>query len=285
MKGKMFKRLVATLMATTMVLGMSIVSSAARKTATDAELKQGVQLASGNEVKASDGVLTLAPTAGELSEDDYLDLISLAVNSGGEYKNLGVQVYEDQINTISANVFAELKKNNLGLTVVVGNGAGVSYGWIFDKITNAVAFNPALTVNPENSENIASLVNGKSYIVDFDQNGKLPGLAQVGIWYNDDEVEGIDSPALYYYNAEKKSLEVQDNNIEIADGVVVFELAHCSTYVVANKNAVVSANDKNNVKASNPQTGDSAPIALFAVAMVIALGAAAVVVIRKRRVA
>lgn len=306
MKGKFTKRFLAMLMAATMVFSMGIVASAAEKSDTDVktdtdgdkditdpdidpDLSKGVKLPSGNVLAVNGENVTLFPVAGALTEDDYLAAIDAAVAEGAS--TIVAVITLENMSTISATVVGELKDNGLGINILVVKSFSVdenelahlgasAYAWMIPEVTNAVALNPALAVNPENSE-AAKLVDGKSLVVDFAQNGAIPGLAQIGVATTAEDVNGINNPVLYYYNPESKVLEKQDNEVQVGDGETDFMLEHCSTYVIADKDAKAVTN----VNASNPQTGDSAPIALFAVAMVIALGAAAVVVIRKRRVA
>lgn len=304
MKGKLTKRFLALLMVMTMIFSMSLVAGAAEKSPqspnkpttkpsnpeVDVDITGGKVLASGNVALASDenDTVYLYPVSGEITEADYIAAIDLAIENG--LSNITALISAEHMNVISANVFTALKEEGLGINLLIVTGLDMSdkssidynnaYGWMIPEVTNAVAFDPALTVNPENS-NAAKLVEGKSIVVDFAQNGAIPGLAQVGVATSSEDVKGIDNPVLYYYNPETKVLEKQDNEVQIGEGETDFILEHCSTYVIADKDAKAVTS----VNASNPQTGDSAPIALFAVAMVIALGAAAVVVIRKRKAA
>lgn len=303
MKGKFAKKFLSLLIVMTMVFSMGLMASAAEVATPESPTEDDGNLnppqfeepdaedylESGNALVAANGVVTLLPVAGELTDDDFFAAIDAAVEEGVDV--IYAVMSTGSMSVISADVFAEMKENGIGLNILAVTDFNLenittmdeyaAYAWMIPEITDAVALNPALEVNPEDSE-AAKLINGTSVVVDFEQSGKLPGLSQIGVAASADEVKGINDPVLYYYNESAKTLEKQDNEVAIGEGEVDFMINHCSTYVVADKSAAVK-NGQTTVKAA--QTGDSAPIALYVVAAVIALGAAAVVVIRKRKAA
>ncbi len=120
--------------------------------------------------------------------------------------------------------------------------------WVIDgsKLTDTdKGFNANVSVGEEVAKELADKINkllnpkDKGLIIDFEHSGNLPKGTKVIVSVQDRFAVG-DVLSLYYYNEKTGKLELAKSNLKVTqyelDGevedVVIFELEHCSSYVL-----------------------------------------------------
>ena len=163
--------------------------------------------------------------------------------------------------------------------------------WSFDKIVNPIDFDPTVTVGKNVNADVTKAISGvkisdtmKYTEVSFAFDGTLPGTAKVELDLSDAGFTDGQKVLLYYLNPETNKFEKTGEAVYKA-GVAAFDFNHCSDYIVTSEAlpAEIVANTTPPVTAgTNVKTGDTSPIAICVVALVLA-GAALAVIYKKKR--
>ena len=120
-------------------------------------------------------------------------------------------------------------------------------------------------------------------LMDFSHNGSLPGRAEIKVYVGNHFSDG-QKLYLYYYNPDKKEIEPVQKNIVVVDGYATFELSHCSSYVLTDKEVKKAGefpvpgeqnNSGNSGKNGYSQkagtlTGDSSPLTALLILIIVA---------------
>lgn len=164
-------------------------------------------------------------------------------------------------------VFSITKESGMKVTYEKVIEGLMAYAWTFDgkqieeeKITtdyNNFSFNLKVGTST-NQEKIESLLPNKekTLVLEFEYHGLLPKGTSVKVRVDNHYQDG-DSLTLYYYNEEEK-LESIAENLEVKNGIVEFNLEHCSEYVLEKQDTKITTDDKNEeepTKTNNAQTG------------------------------
>lgn len=155
---------------------------------------------------------------------------------------------------IEEEVFESLK-NHSDITLVL---SGDGYEWTFkgkditDPSVIGGKLDTRIDITSPNESDIKKLTNGVDIVnLYFRYNGKLPGKAKIqydiGSGYNGDLMY------LYYYNEDKKQLELVQSNVKVEDGSVEFTIEHCSDYVLS-KVPIVGAKTEGSINNTNTTT-------------------------------
>lgn len=135
---------------------------------------------------------------------------------------------------IEEEVF-ECLQNHSDITLVL---SGDDYEWTFkgkdikDPSVIDGKLDTRIDTSSPNEADIKKLTNGVDVVnLYFKYSGKLPGKAKVevnvGSGYNGNQMY------LYYYNEDKKQLELVQSNVKVEDGSAEFTIEHCSDYVLS----------------------------------------------------
>ena len=134
----------------------------------------------------------------------------------------------------------------------------------FDKVSEmSGAFDPTVTIGDAIVKDIDKVMaagkNSKvAYVtVSFAYDGKLPGKTEVTLNVSNEGFKEGQTLYLYYFNETTKAFELVDDS-KYQSGSVVFEMEHCSDYIVtAEKLAGADKNSTpNKTPANSPKTGD-----------------------------
>ena len=118
----------------------------------------------------------------------------------------------------------------------------------------------SLDAKTKDTETINQMVDQEKLIISFDYHGALPLETSVRINVKDRFKEG-EKLYLYYYNPESDNIEYIGHNVEVKDGYVEFQIAHCSDYFLTA--AVV------NDAVNNPQSINYIIIGLIVIVFIL----------------
>lgn len=196
-------------------------------------------------------------------------------------------------------VFQALKGTDKSLTFAVEDDGGLLYSFTFrgDQITNENIVMDFRITSLISSPDIGKLLQkgAQNLFLEFSHSGKLPGPAEVKVYAGSVFADG-QKLYLYYYNPDKKALEPVQKEIIVNGGYVVFELTHCSSYVLTTKEvkeagkfpvpggqeASGGTDGKKDLQKGNVATGDNSPVVLYIVLLAIAAAALITAVIWRR---
>ncbi len=131
----------------------------------------------------------------------------------------------------------------------------IVYGWTLDgkkvgETKDFKEFNPAVSFQSDNIEKINELSNyAAGKILNFAQKGKLPEGTKFKLNIEKD-YKDTDKVRLYYFNPGKNELELTAEDLSTGKGIVEFDLAHCSDYLLTRSNihgAVKEEKNNNNL--------------------------------------
>lgn len=152
--------------------------------------------------------------------DQIKDLIQ---NSKEESFNFSVS---DNVDKIPDTVFELFKEADKKIQLNGFTSTGQDYSLKFEKINEAISFNPQVDITKEEIEGVPVVT------VDFKHSGKLPGPMKVCIFVGG---EYNSKTAYLYYVNEDGVLEEQASSAKIELGYAEFIIDHCSSYVVSAK--------------------------------------------------
>jgi len=161
---------------------------------------------------------------------DILDKISNSV----ETQNIIINM-DDSAN-VSANLFEAIKGKEKRLTINVGENQIIFNG---NNIVTSKEINAGITYGLVNEDTVLNEIVEKGIVINFANNGELPGTALVRIKATDEmksELElDLDTIIVYHYDEEEKELTKLNNNATYSeDGFIEFSVSHNSKYLMVN---------------------------------------------------
>lgn len=174
------------------------------------------------------------------------------------------------VNALSTHI-TKTETNDYYLYDVVDNERNLTYSWKFLKEENkniSVEENMyidndlrlSLDASTKDTKRINEKVKNDKLIITFDYHGMLPLEAKVKIDVSDKFNDG-EKLYLYYYNPASDEIEYMDNEVFVKNGMVEFQIKHCSDYFLTA--AVV------NDAVNNPQSVNYIIIGLIVVVFIL----------------
>lgn len=138
-----------------------------------------------------------------------------------------------EVKALENNAYKTVTNRNI--IYVVENDGTFSHSWKFNKqlYKDNIDFSLNLLKTSPNLNNIEKNIDNdvnRQYLF-FEHHGSLPTEASIKVGVDDDFKEG-ESLYLYYFNDITNKLEYVDNNIVVKNGMVEFEIEHCSDYIL-----------------------------------------------------
>ena len=135
---------------------------------------------------------------------------------------------------VDAKYFEIAKKNGIPSLEIVRDF--VSWNFDMSKVTDtSIDLMTDIFIESEKPSEIENDAKVDGLYLTFNHDGALPGPATISInlmmYGFDNFVDGEGELNLYYYNPETKSYE-SPKIASYSNGIVTFELTHCSTYVL-----------------------------------------------------
>ncbi len=203
--------------------------------------------------------------------------------------------------TVSADTFAAILAENETKDVIIKSNNNVTFTFAkgtMSSVDGKTEYDFSTTIGSTYADTMPSYITKDNFVsqINFNYSGKLPATANIR-FYAGTQYAG---QTLYYslMNEDNTFAEVQAVVVD-ADGYMTVKQDHCSSYVVTNAEPKLAGQDKtvedNNIEDNNvednsaednitsPQTGDAAPVAMYVVLAVAAMGA--IVYIKRRRAA
>lgn len=149
-------------------------------------------------------------------------------------------------------IFDAIKGKQIKLTIKYEENEIIFYG---DNIKATKAIDPTVTYNLTNEDNLLKEIVENGVVINFEDNGELPGTAKIRIKVTNDikETLNMDKILIYYYNQETKELTQLANNAiyNEKEGYIEFSISHNSKYVLVNnlieeKEYVVTTTEEDN---------------------------------------
>ena len=188
--------------------------------------------------------------------------------------------------TVSADTFATILAKNAAKNVVIKSNNDVTFTFAkgtMASVDGKTEYDFSTSINNTYADTMPSYITKDNFVsqINFNYSGKLPATANIR-FYAGTEYAG---QTLYYslMNADNTFSEVQTAVVD-ADGYMTVKQDHCSSYVVTNAEPKLTGQD-NTVEdnTTGPQTGDAAPVAMYVMLAVAAMGI--IVYIKRRRAA
>ncbi len=228
-------------------------------------------------IKISDGTET---TFIYNNEDINSDVLTKLYNapSGSE-----ITINANSNTLINEELFNAIKGKNKKLVINYKDNQIVFNG---RDIDDPKTIDISMTVdNVSSNEDINKLVSS-GIVVNFPDNGNLPGKALIRVKATDDVDKVLnDNVYVYVYNESTKDFCVVDTSVKKSkDGYYEFKIAHNSDYLIVNEKLdsklVVSQSDGNIV---NFQEGNGTLLMLIAVGIAVIIAAVIVIIVLKKK--
>ena len=143
------------------------------------------------------------------------------------------QLFVIKVNAAKQNTYKTVTNSNI--IYIVDDGGEFSYYWQFDKedYRDKIDFSLNIDTNSNKLSQIQKFVydNSKVKYLSFEHHGALPSDATLKVKVSDKYSDG-DKLYLYYYNEESGKLEYIDRNLIVKNGLVEFQIKHCSDYIL-----------------------------------------------------
>ena len=198
--------------------------------------------------------------------------------SGSEFT-----VNADSNTLINSELFNVIKGKNKKLIVNYKDNQIIFNG---KDIDNSKTIDISMTVeNIINNENISKLVS-KGILVNFPDNGNLPGKALIRVKATDEVMQILKNKVyVYVYNNSSNNFSVIDTNVKkSSDNYYEFTITHNSDYIIVNEKLesklVVSKSSENVV---NFQKGNKTLLMLIAIGGAIIIAAVIVIIVLKKK--
>lgn len=214
------------------------------------------------------------------NEDVNSDVLTKLYNapSGTE-----ITINADSNTLINEELFNAIKGKNKKLVINYKDNQIVFNG---NDIDNSKTIDISMTVdNVSSNEDINKLVSN-GIVVNFPDNGNLPGKALIRVKATDDVDKVLnDNVYVYVYNESSKDFCVVDTSVKKSkDGYYEFTITHNSDYLIVNEKLdsklVVSQSDGNIV---NFQKGNGTLLMLIAVGIAVIIAAVIVIIVLKKK--
>ena len=214
------------------------------------------------------------------NEDVSSDVLTKLYNapSGSE-----ITINADSNTLINEELFNAIKGKNKKLTINYKDNQIVFNG---RDITSSKTIDISMTVdNVSSNENISKLVSN-GIVVNFPDNGNLPGKALIRVKATDEVDKALnDNVYVYIFNESTNDFCVVDTSVKkSSDGYYEFTITHNSDYLIVNEKLdsklVVSQSSSNVV---NFQKGNGTLLMLIAIGVAVIVAAVIVVVVLKKK--
>ena len=197
--------------------------------------------------------------------------------------------------TVSADTFAAILAENATKDVVIKSNNDVTFTFAkgtMASVDGKTEYDFSTSIVNAYADTMPSYITKDNFVsqINFNYSGKLPATADIR-FYVGTEYAG---QTLYYslMNVDNTFAEVQAVTVDAA-GYMTVKQDHCSSYVVTNAEPKLAGKDDNNANSNttkvsdqksasvtSPKTGDTAPVVLYVMIAVAALG---VIVCAKER--
>ena len=160
---------------------------------------------------------------------DILDKIS----NSSEIQSITINL--DKNVNISKNIFEAIKGKDIKLTINIGENQLIFNG---NSMITSKDINAEISYNLVSKDTLLKEIVQDGVVINFANNGELPGTAIVRIKVTEDLRQALDMNEIfvYYYNEETKELtQMTDNATYNEDGFIEFSINHNSKYVLVNK--------------------------------------------------
>ena len=214
------------------------------------------------------------------NEDITSQIITKLYNSSD---GTAITINADSNTIINKELFNVIKGKNKTLTINHSENQLVFNG---KNIVNSKAIDINMNVEKSSSNEKISKLVSDGVLVNFPDNGNLPGSALVRIKATDDVSKLLsDNVFVYFYNESSNNFCLIANNIKKTnDGYYEFTISHNSDYLLVNKelpsNLVVSQSDNNVVSF---QKGNNTYLLLIGVGVIAAVAVASVIIVVKKK--
>lgn len=160
------------------------------------------------------------------------------IKESDESRNIVVTV--DINKNISKELFDAIKGTSRQLTIKSGDNQIVFNG---KDITDSKDIDATISYNLVKNDAVLNTIGQDGVVINFANNGELPGTATVRIKVTDDMKTAISLNTIYvyYYNEANKELMKMANKATYKDGYIEFAINHNSKYVFVN--AEIPEND------------------------------------------
>lgn len=128
-----------------------------------------------------------------------------------------------------------IKEKNIKLTINTGENQIIFDG---NNIEITKDINAEISYNLVNEDSLLKEIVQEGVVIDFANNGELPGTALIRIKATEELKQALDMDTIlvYYYNEETKELtQMTDDAIYNEDGYIEFSIKHNSKYLLVNK--------------------------------------------------
>ncbi len=181
-------------------------------------------------------------------------LISYVIKSKNEFQN---SFEKKQVSESTLINVSKTETNNEVIYDVIDNAKKLTYSWTFNKdegYTKALKDKMELDLNLrlnvltklEDNDLNDLVTNDDKLIISFEHHGKLPTKAKIKIDVSDKYVNG-EKLYLYYLNEEDRQVEYIESGIPVKNGIVEFEIDHCSNYFLTASIVQDAVNNPKNV--------------------------------------
>lgn len=181
---------------------------------------------------------------------------------------------------INSELFNVIKGKNKKLTINYNDNQIIFNG---KDITDAKTIDVSIAVDKvENSEDISKLINS-GLVVNFKDNGTLPGKALVRVKLNDELNKELKNRIyVYYYDDIDNNFNLIASNVKKSlDGYYQFTITHNSNYVLVNNklDSKLVATDNSNIVSF--QKSNKLYLLLIGVGVLVIIGAVVVIIVAK----
>lgn len=155
------------------------------------------------------------------------------ISNNTELQNITINL-DENVN-ISRDVFRAIKEKNIKLTINTGENQIIFDG---NNIEITKDINAEISYNLVNKDLLLKEIVQEGVVIDFANNGELPGTALIRIKATEELKQALDMDTIlvYYYNEETKELtQMTDDAIYNEDGYIEFSINHNSKYLLVNK--------------------------------------------------
>lgn len=155
------------------------------------------------------------------------------ISNNTKLQNITINL-DENVN-ISRDVFMAIKEKNIKLTINTGENQIIFDG---NNIEITKDINAEISYNLVNEDSLLKEIVQEGVVIDFANNGELPGTALIRIKATEELKQALDMDTIlvYYYNEETKELtQMTDDAIYNEDGYIEFSINHNSKYLLVNK--------------------------------------------------
>ncbi len=156
------------------------------------------------------------------------DIIEKIANNA-EIQSIIINIDENK--NVTEKLFAEIKGKDIKLTINSGENQIIFNG---NNVTNPKEINAEISYNLVSEDTLLKEIVQKGVVINFADNGELPGIAKIRIKATDEMKKTLDmnSILIYHYDEKGKELtKLTEKAIYDGEGYIVFSLNHNSKYL------------------------------------------------------